>query len=227
MEIDFILSIIDIKQGDRILDIGCGAGRHSIELTRRGFKVLGIDPSKVMITSARERAASENVQPEFLQMKGEDLEQVNEFEAAICLFTTLGQVEDREDNQRLLYNAARALRPGGYFILEIPQREWLENNLKQKERFGEGDTYTDVERSYNDELKLVTEVFMEMSPNDQRTYLLRYRLFNREEANTLLGIAGFSDINFFGGYERVPLVEDCPTMVVSARKRRMEKVLRD
>ena len=217
-EIDFILSITDIKSGGKILDMGCGDGRHSIELARRGFNVLGIDPSEVMIAAARVRAAGERMKPEFLQMKGEDFQRVDEFDASICLFTTLGQVDDQEDNHRLLFNVAQSLRPGGYFIAELPQREWLESNLKTSERFGEGETYTEVERSYNQKLKLVTEVFTQVSYNNQRTYLLLYRIFNQTEIKKLLEIAGFIDLDFYGGYEGIPLVEDCPTMVVSARK---------
>lgn len=218
-EIDFILSIININPNGWILDIGCGPGRHSIELTRRGFNVLGIDPSAVMIASARERAAGDSSKPEFLQMRGEDFQRVNEFDAAICLFTTFGQVNDHEDNHKLLYSAAQSLRPGGYFIVEIPQREWLESNLKKSERFGEGETYTEVERSYDRKEKLVTEMFTQVSSTDQRTYLLRYRLFDQTEIKKLLGHAGLIDITFYGGYERIPLAEDCPTMVVSGRKR--------
>jgi ubiquinone/menaquinone biosynthesis C-methylase UbiE len=218
-ELDFVLSLIDIKPGDKILDIGCGTGRHSIELSRRGLNVLGIDPSEVMIAAARERAAGESNNQEFLQMKGEDFQRINEFDASICLFTTLGQVIDREDNRQLLHNAARSLRPGGYFIVEVPQPGWVESNLKTHERFGEGETYTEVERSYDKELKLVTEMFTQVSPKSQRTYLLRYRLFNQTEIRKLLVDVGFIDITFYGGYERIPLAEDCPTMVASARKR--------
>jgi SAM-dependent methyltransferase len=218
MEIDFILSIFDIKPGDSILDIGCGSGRHSIELARRGFNVLGIDPSAVMIASARERAAGGGISPDFLQMKGEEFQRGNEFDASICLFTTLGQVIDHQDNRHLLINAAQSLRPGGYFIIDVPQREWLENNLKTYERFGEGETYTEVERNYDQKLKLVTEVFTQLSPNGQRDYLLRYRIFNQAEIKKLLVNAGFVDITFYGGYDGIPLVAECPTMVVSARK---------
>lgn len=217
-EIDFILSIIDINPTGWVLDIGCGPGRHSIELARRGFNVLGIDPSEVMIASARERAAGERVRPEFLQVKGEDYQPVREFDAAICLFTTLGQVLDQEDNRYLLFTAAQSLRQGGYLILEIPQRDWLESNLKPSEHFGEGESYTEVERSYNEKLKLVTEVFTQVSGIDRRTHLLRYRLFNQKEIKSLLENAGFTELAFYGGYERNPLVYNSPTMVVSARR---------
>ena len=217
-EIDSILSVVDLETGDRILDIGCGAGRHSIELARRGFDVLGIDPSAAMIASAIERADGEKVKPKFLQMKGEDIAWFEEFDAAICLFTTLGQVDEREDNQRLLFSGAQSLRPGGHFILEIPQREWLENNLKRSERLGGGETYTYVERSYSAEQEQVTEVFARVSPKEKRTFILRYRLFDQEEIQKLLEKAGLADITFYGGYEKTPLVSDSPTMVVTARK---------
>jgi SAM-dependent methyltransferase len=217
-EIDFMLSIIDINPGSRILDIGCGAGRHSIELAGRGLSVLGIDPSAEMIASARSRAAGESMQPEFLQMRGEDFQRVNEFEAAVCLFTTLGQVNDQEDNRQLLVNAAQSLRPGGYFILEIPQREWFVRNLKSSERFGEGAAYTQVNRSFDDRNNLVSEEFTQVSESGQLKFLLRYRLFNQIEIETLLGKSGFIDPTFYGGYEEIPLREDCPTMVISGRK---------
>jgi ubiquinone/menaquinone biosynthesis C-methylase UbiE len=216
-EIDFILSIIDIKPGDKVLDIGCGAGRHSIELARRGYTVLGIDPSEAMITSARERSAGEILKPEFRQMRGEELQLEYEFEASICLFTTLGQITDQEDNRKLLNNAARSLHPGGYFVMDIPQREWLVSNLKLSEHFDEGEIHTEVERSYDQELKLITELFTQVSKEDQRKYLLRYRLFNRSELKMLLENAGFIDLEFFGGYEGTPLGLDSPMMVVSAR----------
>ena len=218
-EIDFILSIIDIKPGGKVLDIGCGAGRHSIELARRGYTVLGIDPSEAMVTSARERSAGENLKPEFRQMRGEELQLEHEFEAAICLFTTLGQIADQEDNRKLLDNAARCLHPGGFFVIDIPQREWLVSNIKLSENFDEGEIHTEVERSYDQKLKIITEIFSQESRECQRTFLLRYRLFNRRELTVLLENAGFIDLKFFGEYGRKPLTIDCPTVVVSARTR--------
>ena len=144
-EIDFVLSLMDLNPGESLLDIGCGAGRHSIELARRGFNVLGIDPSAVMIAAARERAAADRDKPQFLQAKGEDFQWTSQFDASICLFTTLGQVNNGDDNRHLLQNASRALRPGAWLILEVPQRGWTVNHLKTSERIGEGESLTEIE----------------------------------------------------------------------------------
>ena len=217
-EIDFILSITGIKPGGRILDIGCGAGRHSIELASRGYDVLGIDPSEVMIAAARERAAGEVMKPKFRQIRGEELDFHGEFDLSLCLFTTLGQVTDQQDNHRLLFNAARSLRSRGHFIVELQQPAWLESHLKTEERLGSGDSYVDVERSYDKQHKVVTEVFTRVSPKGRQAYMLRYRLFNPDEIKQLMEEAGFNEINFYGGYKDIPLVDDCPAMVISAGK---------
>ena len=217
-EINFILSITDIKPGGRILDIGCGAGRHSIKLARRGYDVLGIDPSEVMVAAAKERAAEAMVNPEFRRMRGEDLSFDGEFDLVICLFTTLGQVNDQQDNHQLLYNAFRALESGGHLIVELQQPDWVEAHIKTEERLGSGESYVDVKRNYDKSQNLVTEIFTRISPKGQQVYMLRYRLFNQDEVLQLLERAGFGKILFYGGYEMKQLMDDCPAMVISARK---------
>jgi SAM-dependent methyltransferase len=217
-EIDFILGITGIKRSDRILDIGCGAGRHSIELAHRGYDVLGIDPSEVMIAAAKERAAEERVNPDFRQMRGEDLDFDSQFDLSLCLFTTLGQVNDQEDNRLLLLNAFRSLRSGGHFIVELQQPDWVEAHLKTEERLGSGESYVDVERDYDKTNKLVTEVFTRISPSGKRVYMLRYRLFNQDEIRQLLEWTGFGKINFYDGYEQTALKVDSPAMVIDAVK---------
>jgi SAM-dependent methyltransferase len=217
-EIDFILSVLPLESGERILDIGCGFGRHSNELARRGFDVLGIDPSPAMIAAARENSASAGLTLEFRQQRGEDLQAVDQFKVALCLFTTLGQVSGQGDNLALLENAYRALEPGGWFMLEIPQRAWAVSNLKPSERIGEGDRYALVARSFDYERDLVSEEFTIVSPDGQQSYLLQYRLFSRAEINHYLEQAGYVEITFYDGYADTPLGDNSPTMVVRARK---------
>jgi SAM-dependent methyltransferase len=218
-EIDFVLAITGVEQGSRILDIGCGAGRHSIELARRGYDVLGVDPSEVMVAAAKERAAAENVNPNFHQIRGEDLNFNGQFDLSLCLFNTLGQVNDQEDNHQLLLNAFHSLQSGGHFIMELQQPDWVEAHLKTQERLGSGASYVDVERNYDKTNKLVTEVFTRISPSGEQAYMLRYRLFDRDEIEQLLEGTGFSNINFYAGYERRPLKIDSPAMVIDAVKR--------
>ncbi|MCK4900017.1 MAG: class I SAM-dependent methyltransferase [Anaerolineales bacterium] len=217
-EIDFILSQIDIPPSGRILDVGCGPGRHSIELARRGYRVVGIDPSETMIEAAHSRAEVAGVSPEFRQAYGESFVSQEKFDAAICLFTTFGQINDDKDNSQLIQRVGNILHLGGYFILEVPQREWIEGNLKAHERFGGGSTYTEVTRSYAPDKSIVTEIFDIHSPKRAKSYLLQYRVYNLGEIQKMLSESDFSVPITYGDYSEKALHTDDPFMVVVAQK---------
>ena len=68
-EIDFLLSKISIPDAGFILDIGCGFGRHSIELAQRGYNLVGIDPSQAMIDAARQASSGLAFMPQFIQAR--------------------------------------------------------------------------------------------------------------------------------------------------------------
>lgn len=217
-EIDFILEQIELPAAVRLLDVGCGFGRHSLELAKRGFAVTAIDPAAAMIAAARERAAAAGVSIDFQQVAAETLDLKEMFEAAICLFTTLGQISTAGNNSGLVERAYAALKPGGAFVVEVPQRETAVSQLKPTDKFGEGERYTAVSRRYDAAGYIVTETFELISPEKRRTYCLQYRLYSRDELRSLLTAAGFTVTAMFGDYAGTPLSADSPTMVMIGRK---------
>jgi SAM-dependent methyltransferase len=201
------------------LDVGCGPGRHSIELARRGYRVVGIDPSPAMIAAAEECAREAGVNPSFQLARGEDFTSPQKFDAAICLFTTLGQIGPGGENQRLVQQVAGALQPGGAFMVEIPQRAWVVANLKPSDRFGSGEDYTQVNRAYDPETQTVTEHFKVVSPQGSRQFVLRYRLYSHVELGTLLEEAGLDLVASYGDYGGHALDDESATMIALARKK--------
>lgn len=214
-ETDFLVGSLALKPGARVLDVGCGFGRHCIELGRRGYAGLGIDRSGAMIEAARKQAAEAGVEVAFQQAAGEALPSVRKFDAAICLFTTLGQVagDTDEDNRGLLAAVAGSLKVGGRFALELPQREAALDALREADRFGDASNYTQVQRRYETETGIVTERFELVSAAGAQAYRLRYRLFSREEVADLLTAAGLRIVNIFAGYSRVALRARSPQML--------------
>jgi SAM-dependent methyltransferase len=180
--------------------------------------VVGIDPSAAMIEAARTRANEAGVAPVFRQVSGECFRAEEEFDAVICLFTTLGQISEEGENRSLVPQMYANLRGGGYFVVEVPQRAWTVRHLTQSERFGEGEQHTNVTRRFDSEKKLVTELFEVVSPESTRGFLLRYRLYNRAELTELLESAGFTVQASFGDYDGNPLGPDSAMMLLFARK---------
>ncbi len=116
-ECDFIESEIRHDKSSRILDIGCGTGRHSIELASRGYSVTGIDLSESQLARAREKAKAADVTVDFQKRDARYLRFVHKFDLAIMLCEgAFPLMETDEMNFIILQNAARVLKPGGKLI---------------------------------------------------------------------------------------------------------------
>lgn len=215
-EIDFLLSKISIPDAGFILDMGCGFGRHSIELAQRGYTVVGIDPSQAMIEAARLASKGLANAPQFIQARAEAYQSDQCFDAVLCLFTTLGQIEDDQDNHHLVGQAASLLNPGGCFFVEVPHRSWVIENLKTNEEFQTPEGRTTIERSYEPSDSIVTEIFTIETPTERRVFLLRYSIFDVMELAQLLKSSGLKVFDTYGGYQDVPFDEASPVIVMFA-----------
>lgn len=113
-ECDFIEKEIKYNKEIKILDIGCGTGRHSIELAKRGYKVVGIDLSESQLKGAREKASGLNLQITFQKHDARNLPFLHEFDLVIMLCEgAFPLMETDEMNFQILQNAANALKPKG------------------------------------------------------------------------------------------------------------------
>jgi len=116
-EVDFLEQEFEYDRTKKILDIGCGTGRHAIELAKRGYTVTGIDLSESQLSRAREKAAEAGVQVEFIQQDARTLNFQQEFEAVIMLCEgAFSLMETDEMNFQILQGASKALKPKGIFI---------------------------------------------------------------------------------------------------------------
>jgi RimJ/RimL family protein N-acetyltransferase/2-polyprenyl-3-methyl-5-hydroxy-6-metoxy-1,4-benzoquinol methylase len=116
-ECDFVEKELGYNKGLKILDVGCGTGRHSIELTKRGYNVTGIDLSESQLQRAREKAAAENLNITFLKHDARHLPFRGEFDLAIMLCEGgFPLMETDEMNFEILRSAATALKKPGKFI---------------------------------------------------------------------------------------------------------------
>lgn len=122
-EVDFIVKATGLQIGSHVLDVGCGPGRHSLELARRGMLVEGIDISEEFVRLARKSAETESLDSAtFARVDArtlvDDSTRANTYDVVICLCQgAFGMMREDGDDRRVFAGLASALKPGGTLIM--------------------------------------------------------------------------------------------------------------
>lgn len=220
VEVEFVASRLELGPDSELLDLGCGHGRHSVELARRGVRVTGVDLSEASLAAARVRADEAGVKAEFVRQDLLDLGYESASDAAIMMFTVFGCLPTDDEHQEVLRRAARALRPGGRFLLDTTSalgvlrdyrpEGWQElpggELLLQRRRY-------DPAGGRNEVRALLVH------PDGRRTELTwSYRLFTLAELMRMLTVAGLHVEAVYGDFDGRPFGWDSPRMIaVSSR----------
>jgi len=129
-----IVEVLELQQGDRVLDLACGSGVHAVRLAQHGLHVLGVDIASSLIAHCRQQAAEAGVTTaRFEQGDMRQLPYQAGFDAVLLLSGSFGFFDDTT-NQDLLARMVRALRPGGRVLIDVfdpttmvvrpPRRSW-------------------------------------------------------------------------------------------------------
>lgn len=129
---------LGLKRGSRVLDLACGTGRHSVQLAKRGAAVLGVDKTPAYLAQAR-RAARGLPNCRFALGDMRRLPFDGEFDAAINLWTSFGYFAKFSDDLKTLKGVARALKPGGLFLIELVDHGWTRSRTTHRHWHRRGD----------------------------------------------------------------------------------------
>lgn len=208
-EVDFLLEVMHLQPGQTVLDVGCGPGRHSLALARRGIRVTGIDITPRFIELAKEKATQENLPASFFVQDARALSFDNQFDGVICLCEgAFGLVGSLENHRRVLRGIRRALRPGGLFVLTALHALAVARQVQDQNAF---DPYTSTSVSREPAT----------SPNGETREVTFYTTaFTYRELLLLCQEAGFEVLHAYGciagQFGRKPLgLDDFEIMVVA------------
>ncbi|HKO37830.1 MAG TPA: class I SAM-dependent methyltransferase [Solirubrobacterales bacterium] len=224
-EIRRALTMLRPQGGERILDLACGTGRHSLELVRQGFSVVGVEISPELVAIAKKDADEQGLEATFLEGDLRKLDFEDEFDVVLNLNDgAVGYFETDEENHRTFEVISRALKQGGQNLIQVPnvlyararlpQRSWIpssgmvelvEHRWNKKERYMEG--------------AMIPLRFGEVLENLDKRIEFRQRLYDVDELREIYASVGMTFERVFHGNGRPKEPNETQFEIfVSARK---------
>ena len=215
-DIELIWQRLELEPGMEVLDLACGHGRITNRLAQRGCLMTGLDSSEFFLQLARQDAQDREVSVEYVHGDMRDLPWSGRFDRIINWFSAFGYFDD-EENQRVLAQAAAALKPGGRLAIETLSFAYLLRHFSQSSVVQRGDDFM-IDQHRLD--LLTSRVFTERTiVRDGRTRRVPFfvRLFTYTELRERLLAAGFTQVSGYGA-DQAPLTLDSRRMIVIAQR---------
>jgi len=195
------------REGDRVLDLACGAGRHAAEFERLGARVAGFDLSPAMLRRARGRARATLVRGDMRALPF----RAGSFALAVNLFTSFGYFRDDAEHRVVVEQVAAVLGSGGRFVLDYLNAEQVRRSLRVAEQGisatggGTGGAVRIGRRITDDGRYVIKEIEI---PDEGRSFQERVRLFTPADLKALFAAAGLAVERRYGDYDGRPLTAD-------------------
>ncbi len=225
LETDFVLSALDLKKGDALLDLACGFGRHLRIFVRRGICAVGLDQALPYLQHAAESLpARMRISPPLVRA---DMSRLpfgdKSFKAAVCLFNSFGYADGpdpEKEHQKILSETGRVLKPGGCLFLEIPGRRAVADLVRshpQTLQCGPGFFIHEM-WDYDRGKQILYNWTTFENDSESSTASYRIRLYSLTELKTMLRRSGMNVEKAWSDYEGTPFhPHSSPTLLVKAR----------
>jgi len=200
-DVDLVINAIGLETNDRILDLCCGQGRHSLELARRGFRrVTGLDRSRYLVRLARKRAKEEGLEVRFREGDARKFAfRENDFDCVVVMGNSFGYFDQEDDDLAVLSTVTRALRSSGKLVMDVTNGDWMRDHFEPRSwEWIDENHFVCRERSLSaDGDRLISrEVVVHAEKGVIADQFYAERLYTRDRLHLLLGKAGLHDIRF-------------------------------
>jgi SAM-dependent methyltransferase len=216
-QVDFLVQQLCMQPPMHILDLACGFGRHANRLAARGYQVTGIDRSDDFLEMARREAAGLGLQVDYRPGDMRSLDCQACFDHALLLFTAFGYFDD-QGNLDVLKRIARALKPGGRLVFDSINRDSFLKRMLPAIVTEKGADLMIDRSSFDSQTGRTTNRRIVIRDGVRRDKPFSVRLYSPTEIKSLLPLAGFELLGFYGDWDGTPLTAESRRMIVIAEK---------
>ncbi|MEX0770436.1 MAG: class I SAM-dependent methyltransferase [Balneolaceae bacterium] len=203
----------------KILDLGCGRGRHSLTLAERGYQVKGIDLSEEAIEKAVIKANERHLNNVSFQVGDMRNPLPETFDAVVNLFTTFGYFEEDGENASVIESVGSMLRNEGIFLLDYLNADWVRANYKPDESGTFKDLHFDIYRYIRKDVIYKEITFTGIHLETPISYTEQVKLYDLEWFIENFDKYGFEMERLMGDYKgNTYNPETCSRLVMLARK---------
>ena len=217
-EVEGIVSLMGINPGAHVLDLGCGVGRHSLELARRGFRVTGVDRTHKYLEQASQQAEKEGLKVEFVQEDMRAFCRLDTFDAAISMWTSFSYFEDPQEDRQVVSNVYRSLKTDGAFLLHTHGKETLARIFQERSWNEENGIFTLTERKPTNNWSWMENRWIIIDGNKRSEFKVTHRLYAAAELIALFTECGFSRADAYGDFDGSPYDHKARWMVTVGHK---------
>lgn len=226
-EVNFLIWALGLQPSDRILDLACGSGRHVVELTARGYDVVGVDISPELVGHANWDLERIGYPPSVVCSDIREINYSEEFDVVLSMKDgAIGYLENESENARIFERVSAALKPGaGRHFLEVLNAFFFAREQPVKLWETDGHSVSLSEFVWDSGTRRVQHqgcrlpIGKPLHPLDFGERIADYRLYNYEEISCLLSQNGLSPFASYGSYSARTLGNDREReLIVCSRK---------
>ncbi len=207
-----------------VLDVACGTGSLTMELSRLGYEMIGADASEDMLTEAQEKKLEENADILYLCQSAEELDLYGTVQGAVCTLDSINHITDEKTVIKAFRKISLFMEKDGIFIFD------LNTEYKHREVLGNNTFVYDLDEVYCvwqnefDEENLLTHISLDLFCEENGLYERFFeefdeRAYSHEKVLEWLNLSGFELVDFFGEFTEKKPEEDAERIVYVVRKK--------
>ena len=210
--VEFVERVFTVERPSAVLDLACGAGRHTRALRHGGYRALGLDLSLTLLAQG---ADTPRVAGDMGALPFAD----NTFGWVLNFFTSFGYFETERQNFAVLAEICRVLQPRGRFLVDLFNREYVLSNLVVRDTQEIGGRRVEIRRWFDNETQRINKrIRLESGDGRGETFLESVRAYRVEEVTIGMRWAGLEVDGIYGSFQGEEFGRDSERLILVGHK---------